>query len=86
MKSFMIRVLRVVLDIRIINSRRPRWTGIWLAREKTVMRIGLRWGNRKEGDFLEDLDVDGRIIFKEVFNPFQPSDAMWRHTFHLSLI
>jgi hypothetical protein len=39
MKSFMIRVLRVVLGIRIINSKRPRWTGMWHAREKTVMRV-----------------------------------------------
>jgi hypothetical protein len=24
--------------------------------------------------------------YTPIFNPFQPSDAMWRHTFHLSLI
>jgi hypothetical protein len=50
-----------------MNSKRPRWTGMWHAREKTVMRIGLRWGNLKEGDFLEYLDIDGGITLKQVF-------------------
>ena len=57
MKNFIICVLRFVLDIRIINSKRRRWTGMWHAREKTIMCIGLGWGNLKEGDFFEGLVV-----------------------------
>jgi hypothetical protein len=64
MKSFMIRVLRVVSDIMIISSKRPRRTGIWHAWEKTAIRVELWWGNLKEGDFLEKQVIDGRIIFK----------------------
>ena len=30
---------------------------MWHAREKTIMCIGLGWGNLKEEDFFEDLVV-----------------------------
>jgi hypothetical protein len=47
--------------ILVIKSRRQRWEG-------HVARMGERrgfgWGNLRERNHLEDLDVDGRIILK----------------------
>ena len=34
--------------------------------ERREMRAGFWWGNLREGDSLEDLDVDGRVILKLV--------------------
>jgi hypothetical protein len=30
------------------------------------VHTGFGWGNLREGDFLEDLGVDGRIILKQI--------------------
>jgi hypothetical protein len=32
-----------------------------------VMHAGFWWGRLREGDHLEDIGVDGRIILKRVF-------------------
>jgi hypothetical protein len=38
-----------------------------IERERTEVHTGLWWGNLREGDHLEDLGVDGRIILKWIF-------------------
>ena len=51
--------LRVV---RVIKSRRMRWTGHVARMGEERGRIGSWWGNRKERDHWGDLGVDGWII------------------------
>jgi hypothetical protein len=51
--------------IRVIKSRRMRWVNhIWGRGEVCT---GFWWGVLKEGDHLEDLCTDGRIILKWIF-------------------
>jgi hypothetical protein len=50
--------------IRMIKSRRMRWAGhvARLGDRKGACRVS--WGDMREGDHLEDLGVDGKIILK----------------------
>ena len=41
------------------------------------MHTGFRWGNRREGDHLEDPDVGGRIILKWIFREGGMGDIDW---------
>jgi len=48
--------------VRVIKSRRMRWAGqVALMRGRDAY-TGFWWGNLKEGDHLEDPDIDGRIL------------------------
>jgi len=52
--------------IRVIKSRIMRWTDhvqVWRTGEAYT---GFWWGNLRERDQLEDLDIDGKIILKWV--------------------
>ena len=50
--------------VRLINSRRMRWSG-HVARMCVVRgSTGSWWGNRREREHWGDLGVDGRIIFR----------------------
>jgi hypothetical protein len=40
------------------------------------VHTGLRWGNVREGDHLEDTGVDGRIILKWIFEKWV-GDMEW---------
>jgi hypothetical protein len=40
---------------------------MWHVWRRGEVLTGLQWGNLKEGDHLEDPDVDGRIILKWIF-------------------
>jgi len=56
--------------VRVIKSRRMRWAGrvARLGEERGCIGcIGSWWGNRKEGDPLGDLGVDGWIILGWIF-------------------
>jgi hypothetical protein len=52
--------------VRVIKSRRMRWTGpVTRTRErKGLYRVW--WGNLREGAHLEDPDVDGIIILRRI--------------------
>ena len=44
------------------------------------MHTGFWWGNVREGDHLEDLDVDGRLILKWIFKQWGGMGGMgWIH-------
>jgi len=40
---------------------------MWHIRERGKVHTGLWWGNLRERDHLEHLDIDGRIILKCIF-------------------
>ena len=40
---------------------------MWHALEIGEVHTGFWWDNLREGDHLEDLDVDGSLIFKWIF-------------------
>jgi hypothetical protein len=50
--------------IRVIKSRRMRWAGRREHMGRREICTGFWQGNMKEGDHLEDLGIDGRIILK----------------------
>jgi hypothetical protein len=51
--------------IRVIKSRRMRWAGhVWGRGE---VHTGFWWEDLREGDHLEDIGIDVRIIFKWIF-------------------
>jgi hypothetical protein len=50
--------------IRMITSRRIRWTGHVAQMGRRGMHIGYWWENQKERDHYEDQDVGGWIILK----------------------
>jgi hypothetical protein len=45
-----------------------------------------RWKNGSWGTIQELEGKRHQFLRFKTLNPFQASDAMWRHTFHLSLI
>jgi hypothetical protein len=50
--------------IRVIKSRRMRWVGHVARMGRGEVHTGFSWGNLREGDHLEDPDIDGKIILK----------------------
>jgi len=48
-----------------MKSRRMRWTG---HEGRLEVHTGFWWGNMRQGDHLEDLCVDGRVILKWICN------------------
>ena len=50
----------------VIKSRRMRWAGHVARMGEERGCIGSWWGNRREGDYWGDLDVDGRIILERI--------------------
>jgi hypothetical protein len=48
--------------VRLIRSRRMSWAGHVARRGIGEVHSGFWWGNLRERDHLEDLDVDGRIL------------------------
>jgi hypothetical protein len=50
--------------IRVIKTKRMRWEGHVARIGDKRGAAGFWWGNLREGDHLEDLSLDGRIILK----------------------
>jgi len=48
--------------VRAIRSRGMRWEGHVVRMERGEVYTGVWWGNMRERDYLEDPDVDGRLI------------------------
>ena len=53
--------------VRVIKSRRMRWARHIARMRRGDLHTGFWWGNLRTTDYLEDPDVDGRIILKEAF-------------------
>jgi hypothetical protein len=53
--------------IRIMKSRRMRWTGHVAHVGEREVHTGFWWGDLREGDHLIDPGIDGRIILKWIF-------------------
>jgi len=45
--------------------------GIWRVWGRGEVCTGLYWGNLRERDHWEDLDVDGRIILRWIFGKWE---------------
>ena len=52
---------------RVIESRSMRERGMWHVWGTGEVRTGFWWGNLRERDHLEGLDVAGRMILKRIF-------------------
>jgi hypothetical protein len=50
--------------IRVIKSRRVAWPGMWRVRDTGEMHTEFGSGDPREGDHLQHLGVDERVIFK----------------------
>jgi hypothetical protein len=53
--------------VRVVKSRRMRWTGHVARMGRGVGCTGFWWGNLREGDHWKDPDVDGGIILSWIF-------------------
>jgi len=53
--------------VRVIKSRRMRWTGNVARMGKRQKYTGFWWGNLKERDHLGDPGVDWRVILRWIF-------------------
>jgi hypothetical protein len=60
----LLKFVFVTLVIRVIKSRRKRWAGHPARMEERRNALGYWWESQKEGDHLEDQDVDGWTILK----------------------
>ena len=57
-------VKHVYYTSRVIKSRGMRWVGNVAVWETGEEYTGFWWGYQREGDHLQDMDLDGRIILK----------------------
>ena len=60
---------------QVIRSKRMRWVGHGLGQGD--IHTGFWWGNLREGDYLRDLDVDGRIILKWILRKWDVRSMDW---------
>jgi hypothetical protein len=51
-------------NISVIKCSTMRWARYMARMGRREMHLAFWWGNMKEGDTLEDLGVDGKIILK----------------------
>jgi hypothetical protein len=59
--------------IQVIKSSRIRWAGhvAWMQKGLGEVRTGFWWGSLREGDHVEDLGTEGRIILKWIFKKWE---------------
>jgi hypothetical protein len=60
--------------IRVIKSRRMKWSGHVARMGEKRGNTGFWWGDLREGDHLADPGYDGRIILKRIFKTW---DGAW---------
>jgi len=53
--------------VRGTKSRRMRWAGHVACKGRGEVHTGFWWGNLKERDHLEDLDVNGKMLLRRIF-------------------
>jgi hypothetical protein len=64
----------------VIKSRKLRWVGHYVVWGTGEVHPGLWWGDVREGDHLEDLGVEGRLILKWIFKQWGGMGRMdWIH-------
>jgi hypothetical protein len=56
--------VRAVKDFMLIKSKRIRWAGHMACIRQKKFHTGLWYGDLKERDSFEELEVKGRIIIK----------------------
>ena len=57
--------------VRVVKSRRMRWTGHVARMGRGEVCKGFWWGNLRERDHWGDPDVDGRIILRWIFRKWE---------------
>jgi len=55
-------MVNFIIFVRVITSRRMRWTGHVARMEEGRDYTGFCWGNLRDRDHLEDPGIDGRIL------------------------
>jgi hypothetical protein len=63
--------------IRVIKSRRMRWTDHVARKARGEVYAEFWWGNLRERDYLEDPGVDGRIIFRCISRKWDGTRLIW---------
>ena len=53
--------------VQVIKSRRMKWAGHVAHMGRAEVYTGFWWGNLRERNHLEDLDIDGKIILRWIF-------------------
>ena len=69
--------------IRLIKSRRIKWAGHVASMGRVEVYTGYWWGNLRERDHLEDLDIDCRIILRWIFRTWDVgvwTGSIWLRT------
>jgi hypothetical protein len=63
--------------VRMIESRIMRWAGIYRLWGRGEAYVGFWWGTLSVKDNLEDLDLEGNIIYQRIFKEWDKGGMDW---------